>query len=140
MTSILRSLPRPAAIRLAIVLALLALAVAVPLLPLADPLAMSVKQRLASPGWGLWLGRDEYGRDILSRVLWGARTSLAVAFTVAALSAIAGTVLGLLGGYFRGFVELATVRSSEVLLCLPPMLLALLVVTLLGAGSGTLIL
>jgi len=140
MTSMLQSMPKPVKIRLAVVTGILLLALVVPLLPLADPIAMNVKQRLTEPGWGVWLGRDEYGRDILSRILWGARTSLAVAFTAAILSAIAGTFLGLLGGYFRGVVELVTVRSSEVLLCLPPMLLALLVVTLLGAGSGTLIL
>lgn len=140
MISIIQSMPRPVKVRLAVVAGILLLALAVPVLPLADPIAMNVKARLAEPGWDAWLGRDEYGRDIFSRILWGAQTSLAVAFTAAILSAIAGTLLGLLGGYFRGIVELLTVRSSEVLLCLPPMLLALLVVTLLGAGTGTLIL
>jgi peptide/nickel transport system permease protein len=140
MMSLLKSTPKPVRMRLAIVLGILLLAVVVPLLPLADPVAMNVKERLTAPSWGAFLGNDEYGRDVLSRILWGARTSLAVAFIAAIVSAIAGTFLGLLGGYFRGIVELLTVRSSEVLLCLPPMLLALLVVTLLGAGTGTLIL
>lgn len=140
MMSVLKSMPKPVRTRLAIVLGILLLAIVVPLLPLADPVTMNVKARLMAPAWGSFLGTDEYGRDVLSRILWGARTSLGVAFIAAILSAIIGTFLGLLGGYFRGFVEILTVRSSEVLLCLPPMLLALLVVTLLGAGTGTLIL
>jgi peptide/nickel transport system permease protein len=66
--------------------------------------------------------------------------SLAVAFAASILAATVGTALGILGGYFRGFVELATVRVAEMVLCFPPLLLALLVVTLLGPGAGTLIL
>lgn len=140
MIGFVRTIPHPLLVRLALVGGFLLLALCVPLLPLSDPIAINVKARLAGPSLDAWLGRDEYGRDVLSRILWGARTSLAVAFSAAILSATIGTVLGLLGGYFRGFVELITVRSSEVILCLPPMLLALLVVTILGAGTGTLIL
>jgi peptide/nickel transport system permease protein len=115
------------------------LALAVPLLPLADPIRMEVAARLAPPSAAHWLGQDEYGRDVLSRVLWGARVSLAVAFLSAAIAGLAGIALGLLGGYFRGLVEIVTVRAVESLLCFPPILLALLVVTLLGPGAPTLI-
>jgi len=114
-------------------------ALAVPLLPLGDPIRMEVAARLAPPSGLHWLGQDEYGRDVLSRVLWGARVSLAVAFLSASIAGLAGIALGLLGGYFRGLVELVTVRAVESLLCFPPILLALLVVTLLGPGAPTLI-
>ncbi len=124
--------------------ALLALVVAVvaaaPILPLADPVKQEVARRLTAPDAGHWLGQDEYGRDVLSRIIWGGRVSLTVSFLAAAFAGIIGTLLGLVGGYFRGIVELMSVRLAEVILCFPPMLLALLVVTLLGPGAVTLVL
>ena len=119
--------------------AIIAIALAVPLLPLPDPTGMDVAARLSPPSALHPLGQDEYGRDVLSRILWGARTSLFVASLAAAAAAIAGTLLGLLGGYFRGLVELVTLRFAEIILCFPPLLLALLVVTLMGPGAATLI-
>ena len=131
----LRVLAVPGALALLIVV----LALAAPLLPLADPVRQDVANRLAGPSMGHWLGQDEYGRDVLSRILWGARVSLSVAFAAAAIAAVGGTLLGILGGYFRSAVELVTVRVAEVVLCFPPLLLALLVVTLLGPGAETLV-
>ena len=120
--------------------AIVLVAVLAPLLPLAEPVRMDVAHRLSPPGAGHWLGRDEYGRDVLSRLVWGERVSLAVALSACVIAGLAGTVLGVLGGYLRGVVELVTVRAMDVVLCFPPLLLALLVVTLLGPGAGTLIL
>jgi peptide/nickel transport system permease protein len=122
-----------------IVGAIIAVALVVPFLPLPDPIRMEITARLLPPSVNHLLGQDEYGRDVLSRILWGARTSLSVAFLAAATAAIVGISLGLFGGYFRGLVELLTVRTAEAILCFPPLLLALLVVTLLGPGAGTLI-
>ncbi|MEJ0068481.1 MAG: dipeptide/oligopeptide/nickel ABC transporter permease/ATP-binding protein [Pseudomonadota bacterium] len=118
---------------------IIGVALAVPLLPLGDPVAMEVAARLAPPSPLHPLGQDEYGRDVLSRILWGARVSLVVAFLSAVIAGLVGVTLGLLGGYFRGLVEILTVRAVESLLCFPPILLALLVVTLLGPGAATLI-
>jgi peptide/nickel transport system permease protein len=115
------------------------LALAAPLLGLPDPVRQEVAQRLAGPAPGNPLGRDEFGRDVLSRLIWGARTSLAVAFASSLVACLFGTILGLLGGWFRGLGELLAVRSMDIVLCFPPVLLALLVVTLLGPGAGTLI-
>lgn len=123
-----------------LVAAILVLALITPLLPLQDPVRQDIAGRLAAPAATHWLGQDEYGRDVLSRILWGARVSLSVAFAASLAAAVAGTLLGILGGYFRGLVELLTVRVAEVVLCFPPLLLALLVVTLLGPGATTLIL
>jgi peptide/nickel transport system permease protein len=119
--------------------AILLTALLAPVLPLPDPVRQAIAGRLASPSGAHWLGQDEYGRDVLSRILWGARVSLSVAFAATTLAALGGTLLGILGGYFRGAVELVTVRVAEIVLCFPPLLLALLVVTLLGPGAGTLI-
>ncbi len=115
------------------------LAAAVPLLPLPAPLAMDVAHRLAPPSPAHWLGQDEYGRDVLTRLLWGARVSLWVAGASTLLACVAGTVLGLAGGFLGPVAEALAVRSMDVLLCFPPLLLALLVVTLLGPGAATLI-
>jgi peptide/nickel transport system permease protein len=123
----------------AIVAGIVVVALAAPLLPLGDPVKMDVPARLALPSLAHPLGQDEYGRDVLSRVIWGARASLAVAFLSALLAGVIGTVLGLLGGYLRGVVEILTVRSMEAIVCFPPILLALLVVTLMGPGAATLV-
>ena len=119
---------------------LAAVALLTPLLGLPDPVRMEVPSRLAGPGPGHLLGQDEYGRDVLSRLLWGGRVSLTVAAGSAVIALVVGTALGVLGGYLRGAVELVTVRLMDVVLCFPPLLLALLVVTLLGPGAATLIL
>ncbi len=115
------------------------LALIVPVLGLPDPVRMDVAHRLTGPSWMHWLGQDDLGRDSLSRLLWGARSSLSVAVLSASLSCVVGTSLGVLGGFLRGVVDLLTIRAMDVVLCFPPLLLALLVVTLLGPGASTLI-
>ncbi len=115
------------------------LALLVPILPLADPLHIDVAHHLAPPSLAHLLGQDEYGRDVLSRLLWGARVSLAVAGGSSALACAGGVLLGLVGGFWRGLPAFLTLRSMDLVLCFPPLLLALLVVTLLGPGAGTLI-
>jgi peptide/nickel transport system permease protein len=121
------------------VAAIAIVALAVPLLPLPAPVTMDVANRLAGPSALHMLGQDEFGRDVLSRLLWGARVSLSVAVSSAAIACVIGTALGVLGGFLRGFVELLTLRAVDVLLCFPPLLLALLVVTLAGPGATTLV-
>jgi peptide/nickel transport system permease protein len=116
-----------------------AVALAVPYLPLPDPLRLDIAHRLAAPSLGHPLGQDEFGRDVLTRLLWGARTSLAVAGGSALLSCVFGVLLGLVGGFWRGIPEFLALRGMDVVLCFPPLLLALLVVTLVGPGAATLI-
>ncbi len=114
-------------------------ALIVPWLGLPDPVRIDVPHRLSGPSWGHWLGQDEVGRDILSRLLWGARSSLTVALFSAVIACLVGTSLGVLGGFLGGAVDLVTIRLADIVLCFPPLLLALLVVTLLGPGASTLI-
>ncbi len=119
---------------------LLAAALAAPVLGLEDPVRQDVANRLAGPGALGALGRDEFGRDVLSRLVWGARASLTVALASATLACVAGTTVGLAGGWFQGLGAMLALRGMDVVLCFPPILLALLVVTLLGPGTATLIL
>ena len=125
------------AIAITALIALLALCA--PWLGLPNPVTMDVPNRLAGPSSAHWLGQDEFGRDVLTRLIWGARVSLSVAASAAALACVIGTAMGIIGGYIRGVAEILTLRAIDVLLCFPPLLLALLVVTLLGPGAATLI-
>ncbi|MCF8210945.1 MAG: ABC transporter permease subunit [Rhodoferax sp.] len=80
------------------------------------------------------LGTDAIGRDILSRLIHGARLSLTIGIAVVAVSVLVGTVLGLLAGYFRGIFEIAIMRLMDILLTLPSLLLAIVIVAILGPG------
>ena len=123
---------------LAAVGTILLLALFSPLLAPYDPAAQNVAARLAAPSLAHPLGQDEFGRDVLSRLLVGARASLRVALVSAVIAGAIGIAIGLVGGYFGGIVELFTIRLTDIILSFPPILLALLVVTLLGPGVGTL--
>jgi peptide/nickel transport system permease protein len=122
-----------------IVAAIALVALAVPFLALPNPVRMDVMHRLAGPSPGHWLGQDQYGRDVLSRLLWGARVSLTVAAASSGTACIVGAAMGLAGGFLGPVAEFFAMRSMDIVLCFPPLLLALLVVTLLGPGAGTLI-
>jgi dipeptide transport system permease protein len=80
------------------------------------------------------LGTDAIGRDILSRLIHGARLSLAIGIAVVALSILVGTALGLVAGYFRGAVDAAIMRLMDIILTLPSLLLAIVIVAILGPG------
>ncbi|MCB1493452.1 MAG: dipeptide/oligopeptide/nickel ABC transporter permease/ATP-binding protein, partial [Rhodobiaceae bacterium] len=103
-----------------------------------DPTAMDIVGRLKPPSAAHWLGQDEFGRDILSRMLHGGRVSLTVAILSSLIAMAIGVTLGLIGGYFRGLSEILTLRMMDIILSFPPILLALLVVTLFGPGIVTL--
>jgi dipeptide transport system permease protein len=95
---------------------------------------------LRPPVWqtnGTWtypLGTDAIGRDILSRLIFGARLSLTIGIAVVALAVAAGTLLGLAAGFFRGLLEFAILRTMDILLTLPSILLAIVIVAILGPG------
>jgi peptide/nickel transport system permease protein len=107
------------------------LAILVSALPLQDPTAQSVLFRLKPPSSEHILGTDRLGRDILSRVAWGARVSLVVGIGVVALSASLGTFLGTLAGYFRGWGSAIILRAIDILLAFPPLIVAMVTVTVL---------
>src|SRR4029453_19080086 len=88
----------------------------------------------ARPSWQHWMGVDALGRDILSRILMGARISLAAGFISVAIGALVGTLLGLTAGYFEGWWDRVIMRLCDVLFAFPGILLAIGIVAILGGG------
>ncbi|HWK29557.1 MAG TPA: ABC transporter permease [Solirubrobacter sp.] len=119
----------------AIVVLVLLCGLLAPLIAPYDPLAISA-DALAPPSAAHPLGTDDLGRDILSRVLYGARVTPLVGIAPVALSAAAGVVLGLLAGFSRGLVDNVIMRLIDVLLAFPGIVLAIAVVAVLGPGLG----
>ncbi|MBB4346302.1 ABC transporter permease [Aliirhizobium cellulosilyticum] len=118
---------------------LLVISLLAPVLPLQDPLLMDTAARFAGPSAQHLFGQDEFGRDILVRLIFALRNSLIVAFAAAILAGVIGTALGVLAGYSRGLTEMLAMRFIDIVLCFPPLLLAMLAVTLYGPGPVTLI-
>ncbi|MBT0957462.1 dipeptide/oligopeptide/nickel ABC transporter permease/ATP-binding protein [Alphaproteobacteria bacterium KMM 3653] len=110
-----------------------------PLIFTFDATKIAVSERLAGPSWAHPLGQDGFGRDRLARVLYGGQVSLTVAFVASLIALAIGTFVGLIGAYFRGPFEFIAMRVSDVVLYFPPILLALLVVTIFGPGVTTLV-
>ena len=114
---------------------LLLLIITTPFLNLSDPNAINTSDRFSLPFTSNYLlGADHLGRDILSRVMWGTRLSLAVGFSAALIAAILGSFIGIIAGYFGGFFDNILMRSVDVLLALPYVLLALAIVAVMGPG------
>ena len=84
-----------------------------------------------------WLGTDEFGRDVLSRLLYGARISLGVGIGVEMIELLVGGVLGLLAGYYRGRVDALLMRLTDIMFAFPDILLAILIMAIVRAGAGT---
>jgi peptide/nickel transport system permease protein len=115
-------------------LAVALLAIAAPLVAPYPDQGMGVahiEQKLQPPSWEFLLGTDSLGRDILSRVLFGARTALIAGIAIVAIGSIAGTFLGAAAGYFGGWVDEAIMRVTDVFLAFPPLLLAMTVAVVL---------
>jgi peptide/nickel transport system permease protein len=123
-----------------VVLFMLAVAVLAPWLAPDDPFAQDLSQRLLPPVWherGSWshvLGTDQLGRDYLSRLIYGSRISLVVGASAAAMSALIGTTLGVLGGYFGGRVDLVVGFIITTRLAMPVILVALAVAAFIGSS------
>ena len=105
-----------------------------------DPLEQDLMLSLLPPAWaagaepGYLLGTDDLGRDVLSRLIWGARVALTVAVVAATLAALLGATLGLLAGWYRGLVDGAVSRLVDIWMAFPPVLLSILLVAIIGAG------
>jgi peptide/nickel transport system permease protein len=111
-----------------VVLAAIALlAIAGPWLTPYDPTGFAVRARFSPPSVGHWFGTDEFGRDVLSRVLAGAHYSLAIGFGAMAICLVFGVPLGLLAAFHRGVVDEAIMRAVDLLISLPPILLGMLI-------------
>ncbi len=120
---------------LVVLSAVVLLALATPLLPLQPPNATETADRFLRPlSEGHLLGTDHLGRDLLSRLLWGTRLSLAVGFAAAAIAAVIGATIGIVAGYFGGTTDNVIMRGVDMLMAFPYILLALAIVAALGPG------
>ena len=125
---------------LIIIVAVAILAVLAPVVAPHSPILTNNTAFLRPPVWqqgGSWpypLGTDAIGRDMLSRLIYGARLSLLIGISVVAISIAVGTVLGLVAGFFRGIVEITIMRIMDIILTLPSFLLAIVIVAILGPG------
>lgn len=125
---------------LVVIIVVVLLAIFAPLIAPHSPILTNNQAFLKPPVWqtgGSWvypLGTDAIGRDMLSRLIWGARLSLLIGISVVAMTIVAGTTLGLVAGFFRGAVEIVIMRIMDIILTLPSLLLAIVVVAILGPG------
>ena len=105
-----------------------------------DPVAQDIGNMLLPPGApGHVLGTDELGRDVLARLIHGARVELFVALGASCLAMVIGVSLGLIGGYLGGLVEMASMRLVDIIQSFPPFIVAMLFITIYGPGQLTLI-
>jgi peptide/nickel transport system permease protein/oligopeptide transport system permease protein len=125
---------------LIIILALIITAIFAPLIATHDPFKINLGQRLLQPCREHLLGTDALGRDTLSRVIYGTRTSLAVGVIAVGLGALIGMTLGLIAGYFGGIVYAVTMRFVDALMSFPMILLAFIIAGALGGGLKNVIL
>jgi peptide/nickel transport system permease protein len=124
-----------AVVGLCLVLAICGLSLVTPLLPLQDPDATQLSARLMPPFRpGHWLGTDQLGRDLLSRLLWGTRVSLAVGLVATAVAAVIGSLLGIVAGFYGRWLDNLLMRGIDMVMAFPYMLLALAIVAVLGPG------
>lgn len=123
-----------AVVALAFLVALVAAALLAPWIAPFDPAAPDYNEVLSGPSALHWAGTDAYGRDIFSRILWGARISLSVGFLSVSLGAIVGVALGIIAGFRSGLIDSAVMRLCDLLLAFPGILLAIAVIAILGPG------
>ena len=118
----------------AIVLTMLAVAVFAPWLTRYDPEQMDMANRLSGPNAQHILGTDNFGRDLWTRVAFGARISLVIGVVSVGIAATIGSLVGLAAGYFKGWVDLLLMRVVDLFLGFPPIILALALIAVLGSG------
>lgn len=118
-----------------IVLAVMLAALLAPLIAPYDPIAVDLDARLVPPNWHHLLGTDQTGRDVLSRVIWGARPSLMVGSLAVVIALLGGVPIGVAAGFYRGLFEEVAMRVVEVLASIPLLIWAIAVVGIFGVGT-----
>ena len=136
---------RPVWVFVLVLLCIFLIAVFAPFVTSHDPNYQNLLARLKPPGYSTdsrfyLLGTDELGRDLLTRIVYGARISLLVAFLSVSISLTFGVLIGMVAGYFRGFLEVLIMRMADIFLSIPAILLAILTVAVLGPSLLNLVL
>jgi peptide/nickel transport system permease protein len=121
-----------ALVGLVIILFFAVLAISAPILPIPDPIATSWSAIRKAPSAAHWLGTDDIGRDILSRMIWGARASLMAGIFSVAIAVVIGVPLGLVSGYFGGWIDMIISRVTEAFLAMPFLIMAIALAAFLG--------
>jgi peptide/nickel transport system permease protein len=116
----------------AIIILLYLVAIFAPVIAPYDPTDVDPARRLESPSWAHPMGRDEVGRDVMSRVIYGTRISMTIGFVAAGISLVVGVFLGAVGGYFGGVVDDIIMRIVDVLMSIPTFLLIIAIVAMVG--------
>lgn len=119
---------------IAIILTLFLVAVFAPWLAPYDPNAGELSNRMLPPSFEHWLGTDHMGRDLLSRIIYGTRTTMVVALVITAISFFIGTLVGVTAGYVGGWVDSLLMRIVDLLIAFPSRILALVIVGIIGPG------
>jgi peptide/nickel transport system permease protein len=127
------------AVSAAFVLGMIIIAIFAPQVAPHDPVQNHYEAMEVAPNAEFWLGTDQFGRDLLSRIIWGARTALFIGFTSAFIGATLGLVLGVGSAYFGGRVDLLFQRIMDVFLAFPLIIMALAVVAIFGTGAQNVI-
>jgi peptide/nickel transport system permease protein len=117
-----------------IIVVLILTAIFAPLLAPYDPYQQDLQSTLQHPNAQHWLGTDEIGRDVLSRLIYGSRTSLMVGVVAVGVAAVIGVTLGLISGYFGGWLDTVVMRIIDALMAIPGLVLALVFAAVLGGG------
>jgi len=107
-------------------------AIAAPVIAPHDPLQQNILKRLQPPSPEFWLGTDVYGRDIISRLIWGARISLLIGTLATFAAMLLGSLIGIIAGYYGGRTDIKLMQAIDVLLAFPSLILGLIVVAMLG--------
>jgi peptide/nickel transport system permease protein len=133
-----RFLARPAAVvSLVVILVFVGVAIFAPLVAPYSPNAADLHAPLAHPSWQHVLGTDDLGRDVLSRLIWGARASMQVGFLSTVLAMLIAVPLGLVAGYYRGWPDAVIARTADILLAFPFLILAIGLAAILGPSLTT---
>ena len=122
-----------------IVVSLVLIALAAPFLGLSNPVKLNIPQRFLSPGPGHWFGTDQLGRDVLSRVVYGARVSLMASVLTMIAAGLPGVLLGIAAGVSSSWISGLIMRFMDLLMSFPPLLLAVAVAAALGTGTRSII-
>lgn len=130
---------KSALVGLVLIVLIVLIAIFAPLLATHDPLDQSTINRLQPSSSEHWLGTDDYGRDVFSRILYGTRVALMIGVLSVIVGGIVGTIIGVVAGYFGGVVDTVLMRIVDIMLSFPDLITGLLVMAVLGSGEIKLI-